>query len=77
MRIKVSFLFTLLFVAHSTLIPAIDRVHRIGQDKAVYVKHFIVCDKHFWLLVDANVLFRFLKPSRIEFCRFRSEKPPS
>lgn len=23
-------------------IKAIDRVHRIGQDKTVYVKHFIV-----------------------------------
>lgn len=25
---------------------AIDRVHRIGQDKTVYVKHFIVSSKY-------------------------------
>ncbi len=26
---------------------AIDRVHRIGQDKTVYVKHFIVRNMNF------------------------------
>ena len=25
-----------------TSFPAIDRVHRIGQERTVYVKHFIV-----------------------------------
>lgn len=32
---------------------AIDRVHRIGQDKTVYVKHFIV--RHFNFSVPQHV----------------------
>lgn len=27
---------------------AVDRVHRIGQEKTVYVKHFIVCPGLSW-----------------------------
>jgi len=43
-------------MAYSLLAAAIDRVHRIGQEKAVYVKHFVVCDKAFWSFVDADCL---------------------
>ena len=30
---------------------AIDRVHRLGQEKTVYVKHFIVCRPSFRYLI--------------------------
>ena len=38
---------------------AIDRVHRIGQEKTVYVKHFIVSPNlHFYPLEFDELLFK-------------------
>ena len=40
----------------TTSSTAIDRVHRIGQEKTVYVKHFIV--RITWLCLPGNLSTR-------------------
>ena len=44
---------------------AIDRVHRIGQERPVYVKHFIVCTLDLYRILTLTAL-RFKVADTIE-----------
>lgn len=60
----------------SRLVSAIDRVHRIGQEKTVYVKHFIV--SHLLLLGDSSFSAGHRLPilSRKESFKFKNARRP-